>query len=214
MLESGVHATIAGVIAALTIPSRPKLVPTVFTNSTRNLLDEFDNYPIATDYTMHENQKAIIQNLKDKVDAITSPAARLEHSLHLPVSLIIIPFFALANAGIKIDFSSITNLLQTPVALGVIFGLIGGKVIGIAGSAFLASKTGLAQLPENSTMSQVFGVAFLGGIGFTMSIFISDLAFNDNDILVTQAKAGILFASLVAGLIGYFWLSKVSYEKS
>jgi NhaA family Na+:H+ antiporter len=206
MLESGVHATIAGVIAALTIPSRPKLVPTVFTNSTRNLLDEFDNYPIATDYTMHENQKAILLNIKDTIDSVSTPSARLEHDLHLPVSLIVIPLFALANAGISIDFSSIGTTITEPVSLGVIAGLIFGKVLGIAGTAWLSIKTGIAKLPQGSNMSQIFGVAFLGGIGFTMSIFVADLAFVGNEALIFQAKIGILCASLFAGIFGYIWL--------
>ena len=206
MLDSGIHATIAGVLAALAIPSKPLNNPLEFTKHTRNMLDEFDNYPIATDGVMHEKQKALLQNIKDRINAISSPAGVLEHSLHLPVSLIIIPFFALANAGINIEFATIHHLLQTPVALGVMFGLVFGKVLGIAGSAFLAIRLGVAKLPEHSSFAQLFGVAFLGGIGFTMSIFVSDLAFGENALFITQAKAGILVASLVAGITGYVLL--------
>ena len=206
MLESGVHATIAGVIAAMAIPSKPKQAPIDFTMHAKNLLDEYDNYPIATDHMMHEKQKAILINIKDKIDAVGTPAARLEHDLHLPVALIVIPLFALANAGISIDFSSIGETIVTPVSLGIIAGLILGKVIGIAGIAWVAIKLGIAKLPEGSTMSQIFGVAFLGGIGFTMSIFVADLAFLGNEALIFQAKVGILGASLFAGLFGFFWL--------
>ncbi|MBN2782167.1 MAG: Na+/H+ antiporter NhaA [Campylobacterales bacterium] len=210
MLESGVHATIAGVIAALSIPSRPKHAPLDFTQHTKNLLDEYDNYPVATDHTMHERQKAILQNIKDKIDQVGTPAARLEHGLHLPVALIVIPLFALANAGIAIDFGSISNTITQSVSLGIILGLIVGKTLGIAGVAWVAIKLGIAKLPQDSTMSQIFGVAFLGGIGFTMSIFVSDLAFLGNDALILQAKIGILAASLFAGLFGYFWLRFVA----
>jgi len=210
MLQSGVHATIAGVIAAMAIPSKPKFTPLDFTQHTRNLLQEYDNYPVATDNMMHEKQKAILQNIKDKIDAVGSPAARLEHGLHLPVSLIIIPLFALANAGISIDFSSIGETIIEPVSLGIIAGLIFGKVIGIAGVAWLAIKMGVAQLPQGSTMSQVFGVAFLGGIGFTMSIFVADLAFVGNADLIFQAKVGILAASLFAGIFGFIWLKYIA----
>ncbi len=206
MLESGVHATIAGVIAAFTIPSKPKIPPIDFTQQTKNLLDEYDNYPVATDHTMHEQQKAILQNIKDRIDAVGSPATRLEQSLHLPVSLIVIPLFALANAGIHINFSSIGDVILEPVSLGIIFGLIGGKIIGIAGVAFIAIKAGLAKLPQESSMSQLFGVSALGGIGFTMSIFVADLAFVDAPALVFQAKIGIVTASLLAGLLGFIWL--------
>jgi NhaA family Na+:H+ antiporter len=206
MLESGVHATIAGVIAAMAIPSKPKRAPIDFTGHAKNLLDEYDNYPVATDHIMHERQKAILQNVKDKIDDISSPAARLEHDLHLPVALVVIPLFALANAGISIDFSSIGETVVSPISLGIIAGLIIGKVLGIAGIAWLAIKMGIAELPHGSTMSQIFGVAFLGGIGFTMSIFVADLAFLGNDTMIFQAKVGILAASLFAGLFGFFWL--------
>ena len=206
MLESGIHATIAGVIAAMAIPSKPKQTPVDFTSHAKNLIDEYDNYPVATDHMMHERQKAILQNIKDRIDAVGSPSARLEHGLHLPVSLIVIPLFALANAGISIDFSSIGKIILEPVSLGIISGLIIGKVIGIAGVAWLAIKLGIAKLPQDSTMSQIFGVAFLGGIGFTMSIFVADLAFLGNNNLIFQAKIGILSASLFAGLFGFFWL--------
>lgn len=210
MLESGVHATIAGVIAALTIPSKPKRAPVEFARHTRNLLDEYENYPVTTDHVMHEKQKAILQNIKDRIDNTGTPASRLEHGLHLPVALIVIPLFALANAGIAIDFSSIGETILEPVSLGIVAGLVLGKVIGIAGVAWLAIKLGIAKLPENSSMSQIFGVAFLGGIGFTMSIFVADLAFIGDAALVFQAKVGILAASLFAGLFGFFWLRNVA----
>ncbi|MBU1658493.1 Na+/H+ antiporter NhaA [bacterium] len=210
MLESGVHATIAGVIAAMTIPSIPKYAPVDFSKHTANLLEEYDSYPVATDHTMHEQQKAILQNIKDKIDAVGTPSLRLEHSLHLPVSLLVIPLFALANAGIAIDFSSIGKIIFEPISLGIMLGLVVGKVLGIAGVAFLAIKLGIAKLPEGSTMNQIFGVAFLGGIGFTMSIFVADLAFIGNESFIFQAKVGILAASLFAGLFGFLWLRFVA----
>ena len=206
MLESGVHATIAGVIAALSIPSKPKKTPENFTKRIKKLLDGYDSYPVCDDHHIHEKQQAILINIKNNIDAVDSPAARLEHDLHLPVALVVIPLFALANAGIAIDFSSIGETIVTPVSMGIMAGLILGKVLGIFGVSWLAIKMGIATLPERSTMNQLFGVAFLGGIGFTMSIFVADLAFVGNDVLIFQAKVGILAASLFAGLFGYFWL--------
>lgn len=206
MLESGVHATIAGVIAALSIPSKPKYAPKNFVKHTKSLLDRYDNYPARDDHRLHEEQKAILLNIQDSIDAVDSPAGRLEHDLHLPVALLVIPLFALANAGISIDFSSIGETIATPVSSGIIAGLIVGKVLGIFGVAWLTVKLGIAKLPLGSTMSQLFGVAFLGGIGFTMSIFVADLAFIGNESLIFQAKVGILAASLFAGLFGYLWL--------
>jgi NhaA family Na+:H+ antiporter len=210
MLESGVHATIAGVLAALAIPSTPKKSPTSFAKYTKEKIAEFEQHPICEDHKMNEKQKHILTDIKDKVNDIETPAARLEHDLHMPVALIIIPVFALANAGIKIDFSSIGSTIMEPVSLGIIAGLILGKVLGIFGVAWVAVKMGIAKLPEGSTMSQIFGVAFLGGIGFTMSIFVADLAFLGSPELIFQAKVGVLVASLIAGLFGYFWLRAVS----
>jgi len=206
MLESGVHATIAGVIAAMAIPSKPKHTPDDFTNHMRNALDEYDNYPVATDYSLHEKQKAILINMSERIDSIQSPSARLEQALHLPVSLIVIPLFALANAGISINFAEVDEAILEPISLGIIIGLVVGKVLGIAGVSFIATKLKIARLPEGSTMNQVFGVALLGGIGFTMSIFVAELAFYDNPSAIFQAKIGILTASLFAGILGFIWL--------
>ena len=210
MLESGVHATIAGVLAALAIPSTPKRVPSTLTKKAKDLLDEYEKYPVNENYQIHEEQKRILSEIKHKIYEVETPAARLEHNLHLPVALIIIPIFALANAGIKIDFSSISTTIVEPVSLGIILGLIFGKVIGIFGVSYVAVKLKIAQLPKDSSMSQVFGVAFLGGIGFTMSIFVADLAFVNSPELILQAKIGILSASLFSALFGYLWLRTIS----
>ncbi len=206
MLESGVHATIAGVIAAMAIPSKPKRAPADFAKNTKNLLDEYDNYPVGEDHRINEQQKAILLKIKESIYAIGTPASRLEQDLHLPVALIVIPLFALANAGITIDFSSIGDTISKPVSIGIMMGLVLGKVIGIFGVAWLAIKLKIASLPKGSNHRQLFGVAFLGGIGFTMSIFVADLAFAGLPELIFQAKVGILAASLVAGIFGYIWL--------
>ena len=213
MLESGVHATIAGVLAALAIPSTPKRAPESFTKDTKDLFEKYEKFPAQENYELHEEQKKILTNIKDKIDEVSTPSARLEHALHLPVALLIIPIFALANAGIKIDFSSVSSTLFEPVSLGIILGLILGKVIGIFGVSWLAIKLKIAQLPKGSTLSQVFGVAFLGGIGFTMSIFVADLAFIGNPELIFQAKIGILTASLISGLFGFFWLKSIAKKE-
>ena len=213
MLESGIHATVAGVIAAMAIPSKPKEAPHDFSQRTKKMLNEYDSYPVCTDHLIHEKQKAILLNIKDSINAIGTPASRLEHDLHLPVALIVIPLFALANAGIAIDFSSISTTVMEPVSMGIVTGLILGKVLGIFGVAWLAIQLKIATLPQGSTMNQVFGVAFLGGIGFTMSIFVADLAFIDTPELIFQAKVGILVASLFAGLFGYLWLRFVASRR-
>lgn len=206
MLESGVHATIAGVLAAFAIPSKPKFAPVNFTRKLRDLLDEYDSYPVATDHTTHDKQKSILNTIQDRIYRVGTPSQRLEQSLHLPVALVVIPIFALANAGVSIDFSSICSYIISDISLGIIFGLVFGKVIGIFGISYLAIKLKIAHLPKDTTMFQIFAVSFLGGIGFTMSIFVADLAFVSNREMMFEAKVGILLASLISGLTGYFML--------
>jgi NhaA family Na+:H+ antiporter len=197
----------------MAIPSMPRETNRNFTRHTRNRLDEYESCETSKDAPLNEKQKAILINIQDQIDAIGTPAARLERGLHLPVALLIIPLFALANAGISIDFSSLGTTMLEPISLGIIAGLILGKVMGIFGVAWLAIKLKIAELPKKSSMQQIFGVAFLGAIGFTMSIFVADLAFVGQEELIFQAKIGILLASLFAGLFGYFWLRIFSKEQ-
>lgn len=206
MLESGVHATIAGILTAMAIPAKPSFNPEVFDLKMGRLTDDFRSYNVQDDFQLHQKQETILHEINHTVHAVQAPLNRLEHDFHLPVSLIVIPLFALANAGIAIDFSQIEQMILEPVTLGVIVGLVAGKVLGIAGVSILAIKLGLARLPTGSTISQLLGVSFLGGIGFTMSIFIAGLAWPSDPELLLQAKIGILAASLFAGLLGFIWL--------
>jgi len=211
MLKSGVHATLAGVLTALTIPARPKYEPKSFGALVRKLMHKFDNsYRPGESIMRNDEQRAILQTLENGVHLVETPLQRLEHSMHIWVAFLIIPIFALANAGVPIEFSKIGESLSHPVALGVIVGLMFGKVVGIAGFSWIAIKLGFGVLPEGTNFKQIIGVAILGGIGFTMSIFIAELAFVGQAENLLMAKTGILFASLCAGVIGYVWLLKVS----
>lgn len=206
-LKSGVHATIAGVVTALTIPARPKYDPGIFSHHVRELLQKFDaSYRPGQSIMKNEVQRSILQTLENGVHMVETPLQRLEHSMHLPVGFIIIPIFALANAGIPIELSSLGEVLTNPITMGVMFGLIFGKLIGIAGFSWLAIRFGIASLPENTHFKQIIGVALLGGIGFTMAIFIGELAYAGMKEEIQLAKTGVLFASLIAGVSGYVWL--------
>lgn len=212
MLQSGVHATLAGVIIALTIPVKPKFDHTLFIDYMRNILKglketQNKNSDSKKLCIIHDNEsRALLQQLENGVHSVESPLQRLEHTMHMPVALFIIPLFALANAGIPIELSTISETLNHPVAFGVMAGLIIGKLIGVAGLTWLAVKIGLGKLPEGMTLNHLIGVGFLAGIGFTMSIFIAELGFAGNSEYLLMAKTGILFASLIAGIIGYLWL--------
>ena len=167
MLESGIHATIAGVVLAFAFPFR------------------------------------------SRVEGQESPMARLEHMLHKPVAFAILPIFAFANAGIAIGEGAIAGLIS-PNGLGIMLGLLVGKLVGVGGASFLAVKFGLCALPGAVRWRHVIGAGWLTGIGFTMSIFITNLAFETDDALVNTSKMAILLASLLAGAIGYFWLIAAS----
>jgi len=207
LLKSGVHATLAGVILAFTIPMKPKLDTPRFLQRARRLLDEVSQAQADEScIVLNDRMRSRVTALADGVRLAQAPAQTLEHSLHLPSAYLVIPMFALANAGIPLDLSAPGNLLADPVALGVVFGLLGGKLLGITGFIWLAVKLGWSRLPAGVGFSHVIGMALLGGIGFTMSIFIAQLAFADDPGDLLMAKTGILLASLLAGGGGYFWL--------
>lgn len=212
MLQSGIHATLAGVLVALTIPVKPKFDHTLFIDHMKHILDDLQtNKDKATDNKktciIHDNEsRALLQTLENGVHSVESPLQRLEHAMHMPVAFFIIPLFALANAGIPVDLSTLGQTLNHPVAFGVMAGLILGKLAGVAGVTWIAVKLGLGKLPEGMTGHHLIGVGFLAGIGFTMSIFIAELGFAGNAEYLLMAKTGILFASILAGVLGYLWL--------
>ena len=207
MLASGVHATIAGIIVAFVIPIRPKFEPQVFIDRVKDSSAKMRESVVENPDIIHNNHfRSLVTSLGDGVQLVQAPAQRLEHSLHLPVAYLVIPIFALANAGIPIDFSGFSAYLSHPIALGVLAGLLLGKPVGIAGFTWITVKLGWAELPRGLTMRHIFGVGLLGGIGFTMSIFIADLAFAGSTDDLLMAKTGILLASAAAGLGGFFWL--------
>lgn len=175
VFRSGIHATLAGVLLALTIP--------------------MDRTPARPDCQTR------------------SPLHRLEHSLHLPVGFLIVPIFGLANAGVPF-LSLPVAALAAPVTLGVALGLLVGKVIGVFGLSMIAIRLGLADAPAHASRTQMLGVAFLCGIGFTMSLFITLLAFPGEALLQSEAKVGILAGSFVSGIVGYVILRWARPESS
>jgi NhaA family Na+:H+ antiporter len=210
LLKSGVHATLAGVITAFCVPTLSRFDPHTFSRRMRDTLVHFDS-TIKPDKGLLGNNEmcAVVSTLKNGLNGIQTPLSRLETTMHTPVAFFILPIFAIFNAGVAINFSEFTSLFNNSVTLGVSSGLIIGKFIGIAGFSFIAIKLGVSVLPTGANHAQLAGTALLGGIGFTMSIFIAELAYVGNAALITQAKIGILSASLFAGVIGYAILYKM-----
>jgi len=207
LLLSGVHATLAGVIGAMTVPAFPKYNPNRFSAHVRALMDRFDaSHEEGENVMTNIALRSEIQALRNGVIGVEAPLQRLEHFWHMPVAFVVIPVFALANAGISIEVAAIGETLSNPVLVGVTLGLILGKFIGITGASWLAIRLGVAVLPSGTRFTQIAGASLLAGIGFTMSIFIAQLAFEGQDELLLMAKTGILAASLLAGVTGFVWL--------
>lgn len=204
-LQSGVHATIAGVLLAMTIPARTWMNETAFVEHGRDLLDQFEQAgEHGKSILTNGAQQSAVQALEAASARVTAPLQRIEHALHPWMIFGVMPLFALANAGVVIE-RDLASAFGDRITLGVFIGLVIGKQIGVTLFAWLATRLGLATLPDDVSWRQISGAAWLAGIGFTMSLFIADLAFVDASPLAS-AKIGILSASLVAGTIGYFKL--------
>lgn len=211
-LLSGVHATIAGVLVAFTIPAVTRIDEQIYSSNLRKLSYDFEvDIPERGNLITPEQNKTI-QKVKTLSMAAETPLQTIEHALHPWVAFGIMPLFALANAGLVIGadfFSSIAN----PVSIGVAAGLIIGKFSGILFFCWIMVKFRLSKLPEGANWKHIAGVALLAGIGFTMSLFISGLAF-ENPVFIDQAKYGILIASIFAGILGTIVLKNVGKSSS
>lgn len=209
-LLSGVHATIAAVLAAFMIPANVKIKENSYIEKIQNYLNKFkgidpkNNIPTLTNEQLH-----ILDEIKKDTNQATPPLQRLEHAMHPLVTFVIIPIFALANAGISVLDIDINQLFSTNVVLGIGLGLLAGKVIGVVGFTWLAAKIRVAPFPEGMNIRNLFGIGLLAAIGFTMSLFITQLAFSHQEY-ITQAKIGIFTASIIGGISGYMILNKQS----
>jgi NhaA family Na+:H+ antiporter len=204
---SGVHATIAGVLLAFTIPASSRINTAQFLSKGKKLLEDFDKAgEEGPNVLSNEERQGIVQNLEDNCEKIMTPLQRYEHKLHPWVSFFIMPAFAFANAGVIISGNFLEELTN-PVSIGIVTGLFLGKQVGISAFSWLAVKLKFASLPIGVTWKQIYSGGILAGIGFTMSLFIANLAFNSEQLL-TISKVGILTASLLSGLIGFIILRK------
>lgn len=213
-VQSGVHATIAGVLLAFTIPSQTRVRAQAFMAQCIAVLGGVEGEDLmigSSEVEMSDRRQAAAHALEAIAERMQSPAQRLEHSLTPWATYLVLPIFALANAGVAIstDFGA---LFSNRIALGIIFGLVFGKSLGITFFTWLAIRLGIAELPARVGWSQLFSATWLAGIGFTMALFITSSAFTDPDQLAT-AKLAILIASLISGLIGFVLLLITSRER-
>src|SRR5699024_10369889 len=201
-LLSGVHATIAAVLAAFMIPANVKIKENIFIARLKKHLSQFKNADPNNLPTVTNEQLYIIERISRDNKKATPPLQRLEHAMHPFVTFIIIPIFALANAGISLLDIEIAKIFETNVAIGVAVGLLFGKVIGIMGVVWICIRMKIATFPKGMNFRNLFGVSLLASIGFTMSLFITQLAFSHEEYQL-QAKIGIFVASIIGGVLGY-----------
>jgi NhaA family Na+:H+ antiporter len=199
---SGVHATLAGVVLGLLTPAGSWFGHEGFSAAAHDLLRRYDA-ELARDRA--EQAEVVLGELEVLCRETEPPLERLERMLHPWSSFVVLPLFAFLNAGVALDAPSLRAAATSRVAVGVLAGLVAGKAIGVLGASWLAVRIGLARLPQGATWPHVAGVALLAGIGFTVSLFITDLAFTAEADL-NAAKIGILAASVLAGVLGYTYL--------
>ena len=199
--HSGIHASIAGVLIAATVPARPRMPPGRLLHSLQKRMSAIHPHADVLAYSEdHEKIESVALEAREA----TTPLRRWERALDLPVALIILPLFAFLNAGASMQTGRLSESLHDPVALGVALGLLFGKPLGIISFALVAKRLGFGCLPEGVSYRHLIGLGMLAGIGFTMSTFIADLALPEHRLEL--AKIAILCASALAGMLGYLML--------
>lgn len=202
MLKSGVHATVAGVILGAITPAKSFGCKSTFVKTVRDILPDVRD---SLDKEKSERDEVILGRIEELARQTESPLERLERMVHPWTSYWVLPLFALVNAGVALSAEFVRQAFASAVTWGVIAGLLAGKVAGVTGFSWLAVRLGWASLPGGLTWRHIAGAGLIGGVGFTVSLFITGLAFTDK-VLVEEAKVGVLAASLIAGLAGYLFL--------
>jgi NhaA family Na+:H+ antiporter len=215
ILGSGIHATVAGVLVAIFIPARGRYDTETFLKKVKAYLDHFECEPEACGHTVLLNQEHLndIRGIEEACHNVETPLQRLEYTLHPWISLVVLPLFALTNAGLVLKGMELTKAILHPVTLGIFLGLVLGKPIGIFLFTYLASRIFKAPLVSGVSWGHILGASMLGGIGFTMSLFISGLSFPSAQFL-ELSKLGIILGSVVSGALGLMVLSFGSSLKS
>ncbi|MCF8332497.1 MAG: Na+/H+ antiporter NhaA [Bacteroidales bacterium] len=210
-LKSGVHTTIAGVLLALTLPLKAKLTSGQFSEKIENEVEKLKNSVEKKQEAWSHHQLEMIDKVKSYANNVTNPLQWFENNLHRFTMLVIMPIFAFANAGVYLG--DVQGGIFEGVSLSIILGLVLGKLVGVFSFSWISVKMKLASLPSNSRWKDMVGIAMLGGVGFTMSLFIANLSFEENVAILDKAKIGILAASATAAVLGMLYLVIVLPKK-
>ncbi len=215
LFQSGVHATLAGVILAFAIPARSGIRLNNLTDWLRGYMpDMVESYDDEAHILDQHDFTTATFGAERVMHRVSPPLVRLERAIHTPVNFIILPIFAFVNAQVRLVGVDLLQLALDPVAMGTYFGMLLGKPLGIVGVTFLLVRSGIAEMPKNVTGAHILGVGILGGIGFTMSILIAGLAFPAEPYEVLAAKAAILVGSVSAAVLGMAFMSAVCKKKA
>ncbi len=208
VFASGIHATVAGILVALLVPIKPTAEPRALLDAAEARLRRLrEAAPTASSMVLEHDQLAVAVEMEQAARRLQPTGLRLEHYWHPVQAFFILPLFALANAGVRLD-QGVVQAVASPVGLGIVLGLFLGKQAGFMLFSWLAIRAGKADLPEGVTWPQFWGMSLLAGIGFTMSLFVTELAFKSESLIAT-AKVGILVGSLISAIAGYAVLSMV-----
>ena len=215
ILGSGIHATVTGIVVAAFIPAKGKYDTDTFIRTCKAHLERFECEPSSCGYSILLNPAHLnaVHDIQLACLDVETPLQRLEYRLYPWISFVILPLFALANSGLNMDGLNISGAMAHPATLGIMLGLVLGKPIGISLFTYLAVKTLKVRLPSGVNWSHIIGASILGGIGFTMSLFISVLSFSSTDF-IEFSKLGIIIASVVSGVLGLIVLSLAAVSKS
>ncbi len=205
-LKSGIHPTFAGVAIAMTIPARPQLAPTKILAKAKAVITGMQKKTSAVDVLGNRQDHELVQKVRDFADDASTPLRRWEDVLGLPVALLILPLFALSNAGVRFDPSRLGDDILHPTGLGIIMGLVLGKFIGISGTCWLGLRVSIGHLPTGVNLQHVIGASLIAGMGFTMSTFIATLGFDTQQENLHIAKTAIMIASVLAAVIGVLYI--------
>ncbi len=208
MLKSGVHPTVAGVAVAFTVPARPKLASGKLLSKAKSIITSMQNKTKDVDVLASRQDHDQVLEVRDLAERASTPLRRWEDALDMLVALFILPMFALTNAGVVFGFSSFIDSFQHPIGLGIITGLVLGKLIGISGACWLGLRYKIASLPDGVNIQHIIGASLIAGIGFTMSTFIATLGFDGQPDHLHYAKTSILVASVLSAFFGvlYLWM--------
>jgi Na+:H+ antiporter, NhaA family len=214
---SGIHSTIAGILGAMTVPAKPKHDPEWFIEKARHLVKKFEYLEGTSKNDQHilskDEEHEVIEDIERVAEASSTPLQRWEHTVRRPIALFILPVFAFSNTGISVEMNVLPNTIQSSEFWGIFLGLLVGKSLGISVFTWAALRMGIGELPQCINMKHIIGIGLLGGMGFTMSIFVADIGFAVLPVTLNNAKAAILLSSLIAGISGFLWMWFISRPK-